>query len=307
MPESLQVCTSPTPLPRVPINHGGAGHLTVPPPLPRRPSTQNNNNPPRVRASLPVPLSRSPFHSPVRANSLPHAPKVPPRERKPKNVKTHHQQNKLILNKHAATKTHNQLLPKSSKLPTQNAQKSSKNSENDKTKNTQDTQTTNLSDEMIQMISERERVMFDYHATTPDKNIPKNSKPGTNSKNVEFPKSEKLSSKTEKERCFSSPEPVKPTNLTSEHTTMEQIYCQNCHMLLEKIADTQESTVSTNCCGWFILLRKFVSKRWRSSRRNRYSARIDDTLCKEFNSASFEESFCVCREMEGKLVEKKVL
>jgi len=124
MPESVQFCTSPTPLPRVPMNYGAGQLLTVPPPLPRRPSTHNNtllNNPttPRVRASLPVPLSRSPFHSPVRANSLPHAPKVPPRERKPKNNVKPNQQQKLILNKHATANTHhNQLLPKSSS-PTQ--------------------------------------------------------------------------------------------------------------------------------------------------------------------------------------------
>lgn len=313
MQESAQLCTSPTPLPRVPINYGGGGQLTVPLPLPRRPTTQNAllNNSPRVRASLPVPLSRSPFNSPVRANSLPHAPKLPPRKRKPKSVEPHKSQ--LVLNKHA-TRHHNQLLPKSSNLtqknntlPHKNAQISSNNSE--KTQNTQDTQTNNLTNDEIQIISEREREMFDYHATSPGK-LPDNSKHGSkNSKKSENTKNSKNTEnnveflETEKLSCETSQVTVKPPIVTSEHTTMEQIYCQNCHMLLEKVAKTQENErVSPNCCGWFILLRKFLSKKWRISRRNsRYSMRIDDRMCKEISSTSFTDEFCVCQELEGKL------
>ena len=152
--------------------------------------------------------------------------------------------------------------------------------------------------------------MFDYHATSPGK-LPDNSKHGSqNSKNSENTKNSKNTknnvefSETEKLSCEPKTfqETVNPTIVTSEHTTMEQIYCQNCHMLLEKVAKTQENErVSPNCCGWFILLRKFLSKRWRISRRNRYSVRIDDRMCKEISSASFTDEFCVCRELEGKL------
>lgn len=290
-----QLCTSPTPLPRVPLT---SNPTAVPPPLPRRPSSKSikinnnssNNNQnlsissssPKLRTSLPIPLCRSPFHSPVRANSLPHAPKVPPRERKPKennNIQVFQKPKVVFLNNHA----HARNLPNSSKKQQQQQPDKSNNlspkSSIEKQQNQHNkTTTTNLSDEMIQMISEREREMFDYHATSRKQPqlLPKHKN------NNNTPKAPPI-------------------------TTMEQIYCQKCHLLLphnnSKSRTSTNSNITTSsslsCCFWLVSIKNYISRKWNGRRkRTTINQAKKYDKCKEFDSASVEDEnttqFCSC-------------
>jgi hypothetical protein len=323
-----QLCTSPTPLPREPLTSNKNNPATaVPPPLPRRPRSKNiinnsnNNNhqntltscSPNLRASLPVPLCRSPFNSPVRANSLPHAPKVPPRERKPKEIQVFQKPKVVFLNNHAVRNhlnpnnnnhNHRRHLPNSSKQydKSKNTSLSPKSSIEKHNKTT----TTNLSEEMIQMISEREREMFDYHATS-RKQQPHNIQKPTNQNHNNTCKNEHNKQQQH-------------NNNSSSITTMEQIYCQKCHLLLPKnhnnnsksrsssnsssLFSSSNSRSTLSCCFWLISIKNYISKKWNGRRstttvqtsKNHNTRKYDK--CKEFDSASVDDeittTYCSC-------------
>lgn len=318
----------PKPLPRIPFNTANKENImpaVVVPPLPRRPTQKNSaalkeNRPPSTqtaassannlpvpsfpsRSSLPVPLVRSPFSSPVRANSLPHAPKVPPRDKK-LNKSSNFNQTPQILTNHANGKNHQKLLPKNNnhsakqtfkhKLPTHQTHKllpkcskpivNSKgfkihNSSNNTLKNSDP----NLSDEMIKMISEKERDMFDYHAAM------------TNSVNF-------------------AQQPQKLKNVKAgENKTMEQVFCQKCNLLLRRSVDDEITSpsprsIASKCASFIrccLLIDLFKNCLRRTTSRNRYSNKLENSgrnSCKEFDSTSFgcvQNDFCSCSVTEG--------
>lgn len=273
----------PKPLPRRPSKQGGAGtQLLV------TTETENSLETEAVRSSLPVPLARSPFASPVRANSIPHAPKVPPRNapkvpslpqhrrnahnqqaktprKQPSNPPPQHANTRPFLTQLAAdTNTHKRLLPH-------------------KEPNTETTQVTCLSEEMIQLISEREREMFDYHAAQPSTGI--------------------VTSNAAKQRRAGKPNSsTEVKTLQQQQTTVCQIYCQRCQRVLKKgISDSRESLspTRTSCCPClsgqfypsFRRFRRYIRKKLR--RRPHWR-----NITTEHSLASSFHQFCDCEKSE---------
>merc|ERR1711972_1135344 len=210
-----------------------------------------------------------------------HAPKVPPRERKPKEINQIFQKPKVVFlnnNNHALRNHHrkshtnrqnnnNNPLPNSSKLSNNKNNLSPKSSIEKQHLHHNKTTTTNLSDEMIQMISEREREMFDYHATSRKQQQP-----------------HQLQKATNQNTCKSKQQLTSTNN--SSITTMEQIYCQKCHLLLPKNThNNSKSRSSSNssfippsnsCCFWLLSIKDYISKKW-NLRRSRSSSSTSTT------------------------------
>ena len=157
---------------------------------------------------------------------------------------------------------------------------------------------------MIQMISEREREMFDYHATSRKQQQP-----------------HQLQKATNQNTCKSKQQLNNANN--SSITTMEQIYCQKCHLLLPKNThNNSKSRSSSNasssfmpsnsssCCSWLTSIKNYISRMWNSRRRRTTTTTATTTSthqtkkydkCKEFDSASVDDeittmTYCSCEK-----------
>ena len=154
------------------------------------------------------------------------------------------------------------------------------------------------------MISEREREMFDYHATSRKQQQPHQLQKATN------------------QNTCKSKQQLDNTN-NSSITTMEQIYCQKCHLLLPKNThNNSKSRSSSNasssfmpsnsssCCSWLTSIKNYISRKWNSRRRRTTTTTATTTSthqtkkydkCKEFDSASVDDeittmTYCSCEK-----------
>ncbi len=176
----------------------------------------------------------------------------------------------------------NNHLPNSSKKQPNNSSHHPKSSIEKQQQHNNKTRTTNLSDEMIQMISEREREMFDYHATS-------------RKQQEQQPQNHKIKHKNMTNTS---------TTLKSSISTMEQIYCQKCHLLLPKsrTASTSNSKTTTSsssslsCCFWLVSIKNYISRKLRRRKTTIKHENNKYDKCKEFDSASVEEEFCSCEK-----------
>merc|ERR1711976_943101 len=111
-----------------------------------------------------------------------------------------------------------------------------------------------------------------------------------------------LQKATNQNTCKSKQQLTSTNN--SSITTMEQIYCQKCHLLLPKNThNNSKSRSSSNssfmpsnsssCCSWLTSIKNYISRKWNSRRRRTTTAATTTSThqtkkydkCKEFDSA----------------------
>merc|ERR1712173_431907 len=106
-------------------------------------------------------------------------------------------------------------------------------------------------------------------------------------------------------------------------TTMEQIYCQKCHLLLPKNNHhNSKSRSSSNsspfippsnaCCFWLLSIKNYISKKWnlRRSRSSPTQQTKKYDKCKEFDSASVDDeittTYCSCEKKQQAEIVKSI-